>query len=60
MRLWPFCAAIGIGLLPRSGVFTFAGQAAVEPSLANVAVAALVIAAAVAITWRLRRSFRAP
>ena len=60
MHLGPFCAAIGVGLLPRSSVFTFAGQAAVEPSVANVAVAGLIIVAAIAITWRLRGSFRAP
>ncbi len=60
MHVGSFCAAIGIGLVPRSGVFTFAGQAAVEPSLANVAVAGFIIAAALAVTWRLRRSLRAP
>jgi uncharacterized membrane protein YdjX (TVP38/TMEM64 family) len=59
MRLAPFCVAIGIGLIPRSGVFTFAGQAAVEPSLGNVAIAALVVLGAAAVTWRLRGSLRA-
>lgn len=60
MRLGPFCLAIAVGLLPRSGVLTFAGQALGDPSLVNVAVAGLVIVAAIAITWRLRLSFRAP
>ena len=60
MRLGPFCGAIAIGLIPRSGVFTFAGQAAGDPSIMNIAVAGLIIAAAIAITWRLRLSFRAP
>jgi phospholipase D1/2 len=60
MQLWSFCLGIGIGLLPRSGVFTFLGQAAVERSATNIGVAALVILAAIAITWRLRGSFRRP
>jgi len=60
MQLAPFCTAISVGLLPRSGVFTFAGRAVVDPSLANIAVAGLIIVAALAITWRLRSSFRAP
>jgi uncharacterized membrane protein YdjX (TVP38/TMEM64 family) len=58
MGLWPFCAAIGIGLLPRAGVYTFAGQAAVERSATNIAIAVAVVVAAVAVTWSLRRSFR--
>jgi uncharacterized membrane protein YdjX (TVP38/TMEM64 family) len=58
MGLWPFCAAVGIGLLPRSGVFTFAGQAAIERSATNIAIAAGLIVAAAAVTWLLRRSFR--
>ncbi len=60
MRLAPFCAAISIGLLPRAGVYTFAGQAAGDPTFTNVGIAALVIAAAVAGTWKLRHSFRDP
>ena len=60
MRLAPFCGAISVGLLPRSGVFTFAGQAFVERSTTNFVVAGLIIAAAIAITWQLRRSFRTP
>ena len=60
MRLAPFCGAIAIGLLPRSGVFTFAGQATVDPSLKNVVIAGVIMVAALAITWRMRRSFRAP
>ena len=34
--------------------------ALLDPSFANVAVAGGIIAAAIAITWRLRNSFRAP
>jgi uncharacterized membrane protein YdjX (TVP38/TMEM64 family) len=60
MRLGPFCGAIAIGFIPRSGVFTFAGQAASDPSMMNVVVAGLIIVAAIGITWRLRLSFRAP
>jgi uncharacterized membrane protein YdjX (TVP38/TMEM64 family) len=59
MRLAPFCGAIGVGLIPRSGVFTFAGQAWFDPSITNVAVAGLIIVAAIAISWQLRRSLRA-
>jgi uncharacterized membrane protein YdjX (TVP38/TMEM64 family) len=60
MQLAPFCTAIAVGLLPRSGVFTFFGRALIDPSLANIAVAAVILLAALAITWWLRGSFRAP
>jgi len=60
MRLAPFCGAIAVGLLPRSGVFTFAGRAVGNPSLANVSIAAVIVVAAVVVTWKLRSSFRAP
>ena len=58
MRLAPFCVAVAIGLVPRSGVYTFAGQSIVEPTFANVAVAVAIVAVAIAVTWRLRGSFR--
>jgi len=60
MGLAPFCVAIGVGLLPRAGVYTFAGQAVSDPSFANLGVAALVILAALGVTWKLRRSFLDP
>lgn len=60
MRLAPFCLGISAGLLPRAGVYTFAGQAAGDPTLLNLGIAALVIAAAAAVTWKLRHSFREP
>lgn len=58
MGIAPFCIAIGIGLLPRAGVYTFAGQAAGDPTGANLAIAAALAAAAAAITWWMRRSLR--
>jgi uncharacterized membrane protein YdjX (TVP38/TMEM64 family) len=60
MRLAPFCAGITVGLLPRAGVYTFAGQAIGNPTFANVGIAVLIMAGAIAITWKLRHSFRAP
>lgn len=60
MKLAPFCMAISVGLLPRAGVYTFAGQAASDPTILNVGIAALVIVAAIAGTWMLRHSFRSP
>lgn len=58
MRLAPFCAAIAAGLLPRTSVFTFAGRAVAEPSLANLLVAGAIIALAIGITWGARGLFR--
>jgi len=58
MGLAPFCFAVGLGLLPRAGVYTFAGQAAGDPSIVNVGVAVAIALAAVAITWRMRSSFK--
>lgn len=58
MPLAPFCAAIAVGLLPRTSVFTFAGRAAAEPSLTNLVVAGAIIALAIAITWGARGLFR--
>ncbi|MEX2206336.1 MAG: VTT domain-containing protein [Myxococcota bacterium] len=60
MRLSSFCAGIGIGIVPRASVFTFAGEAAVERSATSIGVAALLIVAAAGITWLLRHSFRSP
>jgi len=59
MSLAPFCAAVALGLLPRAGMFTFAGHSALEPSPANIAIAAAIFAAAAALTWIFRNSFRA-
>ncbi len=59
MRLAPFCAAIGVGFLPRSGVFTFLGRAAAEPSIANLIVAGAIVAVAIGITWSFRGLLRA-
>ena len=56
--LAPFCAALAVGLLPRTSVFTFAGRAAAEPSLANLLVAGAIIALAIGITWGARGLFR--
>ena len=58
MSLWSFCAGIGIGLVPRSGVLTFVGEAAVERSVTSIGIAAAAVAAAAAVTWSLRRSLR--
>lgn len=58
MSVTPFCVAIGLGLLPRAGVYTFAGQATVNPSLLNIVLAVGIALAAVAVTWRMRRSFK--
>jgi uncharacterized membrane protein YdjX (TVP38/TMEM64 family) len=60
MRIAPFCAAVSIGMLPRAGVYTFAGQAAGDPTVTNLGIAAAVIVAAGFVTWKLRHSFRAP
>ncbi|MGH9887273.1 MAG: hypothetical protein ACREBE_17225, partial [bacterium] len=58
MNVVPFCLAIGLGLLPRAGVYTFAGQATTDPSLGNIALAVAIALGALAITWRMRRSFK--
>jgi uncharacterized membrane protein YdjX (TVP38/TMEM64 family) len=58
MNVVPFCFAIGLGLLPRAGVYTFAGQATSDPSVVNIALAVAIGLGAVAITWRMRRSFK--
>ena len=60
MGLAPFCVAISVGLLPRAGVYTFAGQAFGDPSFRNIGVAAIVILVALGVTWKLRRSFLDP
>lgn len=59
MRLTPFCAAIAIGLLPRSGVFTFAGRAFGDPSISNIVISVSIIAVAIGATWSARGLFRA-
>jgi uncharacterized membrane protein YdjX (TVP38/TMEM64 family) len=58
MRLALFSAAIFVGLWPRAAVYTFGSQALAEPTPANLAVAALLVAAGVGVTLLARRSFR--
>ncbi|HXZ85797.1 MAG TPA: VTT domain-containing protein [Myxococcota bacterium] len=55
MRLAVFCAAVGLGLVPRAGLFAVAGRAAAEPSLRNVALALAFALAALVGTLLARR-----
>ena len=55
MRFAVFCAAVGLGFVPRAGLFAVAGRAAVEPSLRNVSFAVALGIAAVVGTLLARR-----
>ena len=55
MRFAGFCVATGFGFVPRAALFSFAGRAAVEPSLRNVALAVALGVAALVGTFFARR-----
>jgi uncharacterized membrane protein YdjX (TVP38/TMEM64 family) len=58
MPLAVFAGAVFVGLWPRAALYTFGSQAFTEPTPANLALAALLVAAGVAVTVFARRSFR--
>jgi len=55
MRFATFCTAVGIGLIPRAGLFAVAGRAAAQPTLRNVSFAVGLAVAAVVGTFLARR-----
>jgi uncharacterized membrane protein YdjX (TVP38/TMEM64 family) len=55
MRFGMFCTAVGLGFVPRAGLFAVAGRAAVEPSLRNVSLAVALGVAALVGTLLARR-----
>jgi uncharacterized membrane protein YdjX (TVP38/TMEM64 family) len=55
MRFGMFCTAVGLGFVPRAGLFAVAGRAAVEPSLRNVSMAVALGIAALVGTLLARR-----
>jgi uncharacterized membrane protein YdjX (TVP38/TMEM64 family) len=55
MRFGMFCTAVGLGFVPRAGLFAVAGRAAVEPSLRNVSLAVVLGIAALVGTLLARR-----
>ncbi len=58
MGLGPFALATGVGLWPRAAVFSFGVHALIEPSPINLVAGAAILAAGVALTVAVRRSFR--
>ncbi|MFI5314715.1 MAG: TVP38/TMEM64 family protein [Myxococcota bacterium] len=55
MRFGLFCTAVGLGFIPRAGLFAVAGRAAVAPSVRNVSLAVACGIAALVGTLLARR-----
>jgi uncharacterized membrane protein YdjX (TVP38/TMEM64 family) len=55
MRFATFCTAVGIGLIPRAGLFAVAGRAAAQPTVRNISFAIALALAAVVATFFARR-----
>ena len=55
MRFGLFCTAVGLGFVPRAGLFAVAGRAAVAPSVRNVSLAVAFGVAALVGTLLARR-----